>query len=79
MAKLAKLGDQLRDAAHEEHLQVDLARFDGLMASAAQAAHRHDYAISTREYCRAISFMMRELRGQRHKRNAGPTQTAVDP
>jgi PPM family protein phosphatase len=77
--KLAKLSDQLRAAAQEERLQVDMPRFDGLASAAAQGATRHDYTSSVRGYCRAISFMMREMHKQRHKRNAGPTQQPVDP
>lgn len=79
VGKLAKLSDQLRAAAQEERLQVDMPRFDGLAAAAAQAAARHDYTSSVRGYCRAISFMMREMHKHRHKRNAGPTPKTVDP
>ncbi len=69
--RLAKLIQQLRDAATDEDWQIDWSRFNAHGEKALAAARASDYAEATRQYCEAISFMMDELRVQRgRERNA---------
>lgn len=72
--RLAKLVEQLRDAAADEDWSVDWHRFNALCNGALAAAEKKNYVDAVREYCHAIRFMMGELRGQRHKRNGGASQ-----
>lgn len=67
--KLAKIVAQLREAATEEHWQVNWDRFNQLDAKALAAAERKDYLAAVRGYGQAVSFMMQEIRSQRGKRN----------
>ncbi|HVC92999.1 MAG TPA: PP2C family serine/threonine-protein phosphatase [Pirellulales bacterium] len=69
--KLAKVVDQLREAATEENWSIDWHRFNGFDARALAAAERKNYVDAVHEYGHAISFMMREIRGQRRKRGNG--------
>lgn len=61
---LAHLVDQLREAATDEGWVVDWQRFSALRDDAHHAAASHDHQTAVRQYCRAASFMMRELRSQ---------------
>jgi protein phosphatase len=69
--KLAKVVDQLREAATEENWAVDWNRFNSFDSRALAAAERKNYVEAVREYGHAISFMMQEIRGQRRKRANG--------
>ena len=62
--RLAKVVKQLRDAAAEEHWQIDWDKFNSFGARAAAASHKQNYAETVREHCHAISFMMDQLRHQ---------------
>jgi len=68
--RLTDIVRQLQDAAIHDRWAVDWGRFNGhsQMASAAAQAGRFDEAI--RGYCRAISFMMDELKKQRSRRRS---------
>lgn len=70
--KFAKIVAQLKDAAVEESWSLDWHKFNGISGRASAAAEKSNYVEAVREYCYAISFMMNELRNQRHKRRAGP-------
>jgi PPM family protein phosphatase len=63
--KLIEIIDQLRDAALGENWKIGWDRFDKFLASANEANDAADYTASAREYLRAISFMMAELKHQR--------------
>ncbi|MEX2561150.1 MAG: hypothetical protein WD403_14610, partial [Pirellulales bacterium] len=65
--KLAKVVDQLREAAAEENWSVDWQRFNSFGSRALAAAEKKNYPEAVREYAHAISFMMDELRSQRKK------------
>jgi protein phosphatase len=64
--KLAKVVQQLHDAASDEEWIVDWDKFAAFAQRAQSAAAEKNYVAAVREYCRAISFMMQELRRQRH-------------
>ncbi len=70
--RLAKVVKQLRDAAVEEEWQIDWDRVNSYASKAQAANQRKDFAVSVREHCHAISFMMDQLRHQPDRRN-GPT------
>lgn len=65
--KLARLAQQLREAATEEHWKVDWPRFNRYCERAMSAAEKRAYVEAVRDYCHAVSFMMQELREQRRK------------
>ncbi len=67
-AKLAELDQQLRDAAASAHWTVDWDTFRKHENAAAAAARAGNHLEAVREYCRAISCMMEQLRHQSDKR-----------
>jgi PPM family protein phosphatase len=70
--KLIEIIDQLRDAAVGENWKIDWDRFNQFLARANEAHTAADYTASAREYLRAISFMMAELKRQRpHGEDSG--------
>lgn len=76
--KLAKIVQQLRDAANEEHWKVNWLKFNAFCTRAQTAAENRSYVEGVREYCRAISFMMEELRTQRKRLPATNSDEAHD-
>lgn len=70
--KLAKIVEPLREEAKQQQWDVEWTKFDALCKQATTAAARQDFTGAVRAYCYAISFLMQQLRGQRHKRAAGP-------
>jgi PPM family protein phosphatase len=69
--KLAEMTKQLRDAAASAHWQVSWDNFWKHESRAASSANAAEFAQAVREYCRAISCMMEQLRHQAN-RNGGP-------
>jgi len=69
--RLAKVVNQLRDAAAEEAWQIDWERFNSYGARAVAASQRGNYSETVREQCRAISFMMDQLRHQAEREPGG--------
>jgi protein phosphatase len=65
--ELAKILDQVRDAAAHGDWVVDWSKVDSTTAAAVEAVKTGNYATAVREYCRAISLLMQELRNQRRK------------
>jgi PPM family protein phosphatase len=63
--KLAKIVAELRTAAVEAEYKVDWHHFNHLDARALAAAERKDYLTAVRDYGHALSFMMKEIRGQK--------------
>jgi protein phosphatase len=72
--RMAAVIEPLREEAVQQHWEIDWARFDGLCRQASTAVKGQDYAGAIRTYCRAIIFMMQQLRNQQ-ARGAKP---AVD-
>jgi protein phosphatase len=67
---LANEYQQLRDAATNKDWDVDWSRVLSYGRSASEAAEGRDYASAVQNYCRAISFMMTELRAQQRRKKA---------
>lgn len=63
-ARLADLDQQLRAAAASAHWKIDWDAFCKHESAAAAAARSGNYLEAVREYCRAISCMMEQLRHQ---------------
>ncbi len=57
--------DQLKDAARQEDWVLDWAKVNGLTMQAEEGFKKNDYVGAVREYCRAISVFMEQLRHQR--------------
>jgi hypothetical protein len=62
---LSKVLEQLKDAARQEDWVLDWAKVNGLTTRAEESARKNDYVAAVREYCRAISVFMEQLRHQR--------------
>ncbi len=63
--RLARLTDQLRDAAASEDWVIDWSRFNSYNTKAFEARRGGDYQEAARQYCHATSYMMQQLRSQR--------------
>jgi PPM family protein phosphatase len=64
LSKLADVIEELREAARDGNWNIDWRTFDEHCNRAQLADDRKSYTEGVREYCRAISFMMKELRSQ---------------
>jgi len=62
--KLIEIINQLQDAAESENWKIDWDHFNQFLTRANEAHDSADYISSAREYLRAISFMMTELKRQ---------------
>ena len=63
MGRLESIGDQLRAAAREGDLPVDLAGFDKSFSKAKQAAAAGDDSNAVNHFCAGLSNYMDQLRG----------------
>jgi protein phosphatase len=68
VAELAKLVNQLRDAATEGNWSLDWSKFNAFSRQAEGEAQKGDHTQAVRDYARAMRAMMNELRNQRLKR-----------
>jgi protein phosphatase len=68
LQRLAAIVEELREAAREGDWVIEWTAFDELVRKAMQADREKNYLEGVRQYCRAISFMMNELRSQAFKR-----------
>jgi serine/threonine protein phosphatase PrpC len=64
ISKLGEVIEELREAARDSHWNIDWRAFDEYCNRAQAADERKNYIDGVREFCRAISFMMKELRSQ---------------
>jgi serine/threonine protein phosphatase PrpC len=71
--RLAEIVQELRVAAEEEHWSVDMTRFNELCEAAVKATASRQHSDAVRQYARAISFMMQQLRD-----NGAPEDSAVN-
>ena len=62
---LERVLEEMRDAATQEHWVVDWSKINLSTARAIEAAKQKNFVVAVREYCRAISVLMAELRTQR--------------
>lgn len=67
VARMGKVVTQLSDAATDEQWQIDWHHFNAFRERAGAAASERRFDEAFRESCRAISFMMSELR--KHRRS----------
>ena len=67
--------EELRQAAIEEDWAIDWPSIDSYCQAAQQAAERCDHSRALKEYSRAISYTMKELREQRKKKKS---DSAID-
>jgi protein phosphatase len=63
LAKLDKIGTQLRNVAEEEDLPVDLGQFDNFFEKAKVAAAESNEAAAMNFFCSGLSNYMDQLRG----------------
>jgi protein phosphatase len=63
-AVLGQMGQQLREAAKDEHWTLDWTRFNAFGEQAQTSLASGDFSRAVREYALAISFMMSEIRRQ---------------
>lgn len=63
--RLAAVVEPLREEAQQQHWDIDWRKFDALRQQASAAVAAQDFPTAIRAYCRAISFMMQQLRKQR--------------
>jgi len=67
-ARLADMDRQLRDAASNADWAIDWEAFCRHEDRAVTATRNGDYLMAIREYCRAISCMMEQLRHQSNRK-----------
>lgn len=61
---IAEIHAQLRSAAIDQDRVVDWNRLEAFERAARQAAANQELVVAVREYCRAVNFLMRELKNQ---------------
>jgi hypothetical protein len=69
VAELAKLVNQLRDAATEGNWSLDWSKFNAFSRQAETEATQGNHSHAVRDYARALRAMMNELRNQRQRRD----------
>jgi hypothetical protein len=74
---LAKIVEELRVAANTQNWAIEWDRFDSFDRQAKTAVSQKSYPEAVRYYCRAVSFMMAEIRRQRDKQNSS-SNSAID-
>jgi protein phosphatase len=77
VARLAEIVQQLRDAATKEAWTIHWEEFHAQGRKADAAAASRDHAEAVRAYCRALTFMMAELRNQRARKPPDNGTTAA--
>lgn len=63
LARLEEIGGQLRKAARDDDLPVDLAKFDKYFSKAKTAAQNNDEASAIQYFCTGLNNYMDQLRG----------------
>jgi protein phosphatase len=71
VTELSKVGQQLRDAASGSEWSVQWTEFNAHDTRAISATHKGGYTEAAREYCRAISSLMEQLRHQKRDHRSG--------
>ncbi len=78
VTKLKATLDELRQAAREGNWDINWQPLDDSCRQAAAADQAGDFAEAMRQYCRAISYMMNELRLQADRKGGATTITFRD-
>lgn len=73
LSNLAGVIEELREAARDGNWNIDWRTFDDFCNRAQAAEERKNYLDGVREFCRGISFMMKELRNQGTKKGTDST------
>ena len=76
--RLATVIRELRSAAQAGNWAVDWSEFDAFVAMAEESTQATDYVQAVREYCRAMDFMMDELKNQRSRPGQDDGSSALD-
>ncbi len=67
--RMCALANELKDSAIREDWTVDWPRFDKLLATGDSARAAGDHLVAVAAYCRALSFMMAQLKQQNSSGN----------
>jgi len=78
VAKLKATLDELGQAAREGNWDINWQRLEESFREAAAADQTGNFAEAVRQYCRAISYMMNELRLQSGRKGGATTITFRD-
>ncbi len=70
--RLGSLIEPIRQSSTEQQWKIDWTKVDRLVVASKEAAKRGDFNDASRELCRALSLLMREVRSQPRKKSAGP-------
>jgi protein phosphatase len=70
---LQKLLQELREAANDNHWIIEWSKLQTFTDGAAAAVESKDLPEAVRQYCRAVSFLMAQIRGQHGKNPDLPT------
>ena len=73
LSKLSRIVQELRDAAVDRDWSVDWEAFERLCQRADDASRRNQASEAVREYARAVSFIMNELRSQNARKASDST------
>ena len=76
--RLATVIRELDSAAKTGNWAVDWSEFGAFVAGAEKSTQAKDYDQAVREYCRAIDFMMDELKSQRSESQQDEDSSAID-
>lgn len=75
VSRLAGIAKELREATAGTDWTIDWETFNQHEQQAAAAAQAADYGEAVRQYCRAISFMMAQLRAQQDYKRHGQSDS----
>jgi PPM family protein phosphatase len=79
VSRLSTVIRELRSAAQSGNWSVDWSQFDAFEALAEESAQANDHVQAVREYCRAMDFMMDELKNQRGPQQEDGDASVLDP
>ena len=71
VTELSRVAQQLREAAAAKNWEIDWEQFQGHDSRAQAAAQAAQCSDAAREYCRGISFLMKQLRTQGERKADG--------
>jgi PPM family protein phosphatase len=78
VSRLATVIRELCSAAQAGNWTVDWSEFNAFVAMAEESTQATEYAQAVREYCRAMDFMMDELKNQRSRQRQNEDSGSID-
>ena len=75
--RLATIVGELRDAAREQDWSIHWEQVDAYCRAADEAAEKNANEQAVREYARAMSFMMKQIREEREKKKASDSSITL--